>query len=240
MILENKDSIIKLDPRTKLFIMIVSVFVAVKCVAITPIFIFTVILGILLFLEGERYTAIISVSVSMIVIFMYHCMEQSGYTSGLSAFCVVLIMSVRFFFPVVMSLMLFTKTTGMSNLMAAFQKMHVPAAFTIPFIVLIRFMPTISDEWDGIKKAMRFRGITFNWKSILLKPAQTMEYMMVPLLFSSVELMDELASSAMARGLDSNNKRSSYADAQMRVIDYLIILLFIVFLIYMQTGINMR
>ena len=233
MITENKNSILKLDPRTKMVILIVSMVVAVKCVSLKPALIYALMLGIILFLEGERYSAIVSLSAVMIIIFMYTCVEQGDYSSVLNMICMSLLIMIRFFCPIAMALILFTKTTGMSHLMAAFQKMHLPMVFVIPFVVLIRFMPTIADEWTGIKKAMLFRGIEVNLKSVLFRPVQTMEHTMVPLLFSSVELMDELASSAMVRGLDSTKKRSSYAKAEMRMTDYLLVMIFIGFMVYM-------
>ena len=88
-----------------------------------------------------------------------------------------------------------------------------------------------ADEWESIKKAMLFRGIKFDLKNLLLKPARTIEYILVPLLFSSMSLMEELASSAMARGLDSNRKRSCYSTVKMKFRDYAVLFLFLGFIV---------
>lgn len=229
----NNTSIIKADPRTKLLILVISMIIPLKCVTVFPSLVFAALLCVMLFLEGEKYLSVICFCISIIIMCLYAGAVKGGFGSVLNMICMSVMVLIRFFCPITMALLLFTKTTDMSHLISSFQKMHLPMVFVIPFVVLIRFIPTIFDEWDGIKKAMLFRGIEFKLKSFITKPAQIIEYTMVPLLFCSVELMDELASSAMARGLDSNRKRSSYVEARLRVTDYSIILIFAGFLAYM-------
>ena len=51
-------------------------------------------------------------------------------------------------------------TTKVSEFVLAMQRMHIPEAFIIPFSVMFRFFPTISEEAGSIGNAMRMRGIT--------------------------------------------------------------------------------
>ena len=229
----NDNSIIKADPRTKLLLLIISMIIPLKCVTIFPSLVYAALLCVMLCLEGEKYLSVISFVAAMIIMCLYAGAAKGGFGSLLNMICMSVMLLIRFFCPITMALMLFTKTTDMSHLISSFQKMHLPMVFVIPFVVLIRFIPTIFDEWDGIKKAMLFRGIEFKLKSFLTKPIQIIEYTMVPLLFCSVELMDELASSAMARGLDSDRQRSSYVEARLGAYDFLVILVFVGFLAYM-------
>ncbi|MCR5720212.1 MAG: energy-coupling factor transporter transmembrane protein EcfT [Lachnospiraceae bacterium] len=229
MFLDNGSTSSRLDPRTKLLILIVTAVFAGRCVTTVPAIICTVILGVLLAFEGKVFSALKGIVLALIFYAIFDGAQTTELSGIFGAVYHGLLLLVRYFCPILMALNLFTKTTGMGELIASFQKMKLPTGFVIPFIVMIRFMPTVNDEWNGIRKAMMFRGIEFNLKNVLTKPALMVEYIMVPLLFSCVALMDELASSAMARGLDSGKNRSSYVEVKMTMADYMVIILFVAF-----------
>ncbi len=238
MIYENTNSILKLDPRTKLVILLATMFFSLRNLSLMPAIICIAFLGLLIFLEGQGFTSVKYCLVCLIFLLIFNGVAGRGNDSSINMICTAIMIMIKFLCPITMALALFTKTTKMADLISAFQKMHLPTTFVIPFIVMIRFMPTVSDEWDSIKKAMLFRGIKFNLRNLLFKPAQTIEYILVPLLFSSMSLMDELASSAMARGLDSNNRRSTYSIVKMKLRDYLILFSFLGFVIISLVKFN--
>ena len=60
-----------------------------------------------------------------------------------------------------------------------------------------------------------------NTKNILLHPLRTCEYAVIPLVIRSMTIADELAASAMTRGLDLETKRTSYRDVRLRPRDFL-------------------
>ena len=231
MISENDNSILKLDPRTKLAILMGTMVFSLRNLSVVPAIICIVLLGFLLFLEGEGFSAVKWFSCCTIVLLIFNSVTKNINGSTVNMICAAIMVMIKVLCPILMALALFTKTTKMSDLISAFQKMHLPMTFVIPFIVMIRFMPTVSDEWESIKKAMLFRGIKFDLKNLLLKPARTIEYILVPLLFSSMSLMEELSSSAMARGLDSNRKRSCYSTVKMKFRDYAVLFLFLGFIV---------
>ena len=94
--------------------------------------------------------------------------------------------------------------------MAAFRAMHLPLKVIIPVAVIIRFIPSVSDEWSGIRKAMVFRGISLEPSDIIKSPFKIVEYVLIPLLFSCIAVMEEMAAAALARGIESEGKRSSF------------------------------
>ncbi len=61
---------------------------------------------------------------------------------------------------------------------------------------------------------------------MLRHPGKTIEYVLVPLLFSTIGVMEELAAAALARGMDIDVKRSSYEEVRLRAADYITMLLF--------------
>ncbi|MFI3257231.1 MAG: energy-coupling factor transporter transmembrane component T, partial [Spirochaetales bacterium] len=105
------------------------------------------------------------------------------------------------------------------------EKLHVPYVVVIPFTVMFRFFPTVQEEWNGIRRAMAFRGIGMGAKGLVLHPVRSAEHILVPLLFSCVAIMDELVAASLARGLDSDKKRTCYFTLKMKFYDYAIILI---------------
>lgn len=57
-------------------------------------------------------------------------------------------------------------------------------------------------------------------KFIILHPMKTGEYAVVPLIIRSMKIADELATSAMTRGLDLETKRTSYREICLRLKDF--------------------
>ena len=97
----------------------------------------------------------------------------------------------------------------------------------IPLAVMFRFIPTVQDEWNGVRKAMAFRGISMTPGAIFRHPFQTIEYILVPLLFSSVGVMEELAAASLARGMDSERARTSFEEVKLRGADFIAIAFFL-------------
>lgn len=83
----------------------------------------------------------------------------------------------------------------------------LPEAFIIPFSVMFRFFPTISEEAGSIGNAMRMRGIT--GKNFFKNPQAVLEYRIVPLMMSVVTIGNDLSAAALTRGLGNGKKRTS-------------------------------
>ena len=73
---------------------------------------------------------------------------------------------------------------------------------------------------------MAFRGISLSFGSVLRHPGKTIEYVLVPLLFSTVGVMEELAAAALARGMDIDVRRSAFEEVRLRPADTITMLLF--------------
>ena len=110
--------------------------------------------------------------------------------------------------------------------------MRLPAFAVIPVAVLFRFIPTVQEEWSGIKKAMAFRGITVDLASVAKAPLRTVEYVLIPLLFSSISVMEELAAAALARGMDSDKRRTSYEEVRLGAADFVALAVFASLAVY--------
>lgn len=107
-----------------------------------------------------------------------------------------------------------------SDFSTALQNMHFPKGAIITLAVVFRYLPTVSDEFRSIKNTMKLRGVGLTFKYIILHPIKTGEYAIVPLIIRSMKIADELAASAMTRGLDLETKRTSYREIRLRLKDF--------------------
>lgn len=109
-------------------------------------------------------------------------------------------------------------TTTPSEFIAGLKKMHCPAAITIPFAVLFRFFPTIAQEFRSINEAMKMREIRFGGKKV----SKVLEYKIIPMMMCIMRIGEELSMSALVRGLENNNKRTSVIQPKFKVQDFII------------------
>ena len=79
-------------------------------------------------------------------------------------------------------------TTKISEFMAAMNRMRLPQGLAISIAVMMRFFPTLSEEYRSIRDVMRMRRITFGGGKV----TKMIEYRLVPLLFSCISIGDEL------------------------------------------------
>lgn len=122
-------------------------------------------------------------------------------------------------------------TTHMSDLVFSLKKAKFPDAIIIPISVMFRFFSSIKQDYKQISEAMKMNNLGF--KTLLKNPMKFIEFKFVPLLMITVNTADEVAISAMTRGMIVGEKRSSISNAKLRFLDYVLLLL-VLFIIYLN------
>ena len=116
----------------------------------------------------------------------------------------------------------FLMTTKVNEFVLAMEKMHVSQKVIIPLSVMFRFFPTVAEESASISDAMRMRklGICYFWR----RPVEVLEYRMVPLMMSVVNIGEELSASALTRCLGQNKTRTSISDGGFGLLDLILLM----------------
>lgn len=96
------------------------------------------------------------------------------------------------------------------KLTSSIKKLPIPENIMLILIVMLRFAPTVIYEFGEVKDAMKVRGFLSSIRTVLFHPLNTLEYAIVPMVFRSLKIADELASSAIVRGIESPYKKDSY------------------------------
>ena len=88
------------------------------------------------------------------------------------------------------------------DLIASLQRLRLPRGLVITIAVVFRYLPTAADEFRKISATMRLRGVELSARNLVLHPGRSLEYVLVPLIIRTIKIADDLAASAMTRGLD--------------------------------------
>lgn len=217
---------LRLDPRTKLFMVFV-VSSVVLMTATTPLLwavriVMTMIPIALLAIE-KRYASALRFTLlyvaALVLMFFFLSEDSKGILKSLlTGYCGIVVQ----FMPALITAWYVVRTTKIDEFMSSMQKMHVPDGITISLAVVMRFFPTLKEEYLSIRDAMKMRGVMLGGGNA----AKMIEYRMIPLLFSCVNIGDELSAAAVTRGLGGKVRRTSVVELKLRPADFVLITLF--------------
>ena len=240
----GKSFIHKLDPRTKIMIMIllmVTIFWNVGEFLKFPVYlILTLVIYILLRIAGIKVKTILKSLKPMmfmmaflfvINIFVY----QEGYplftipavnfTLYLEAITQTIFIIVRLALMLAVTTILTTTTKpldmtyGLEWYMSPLKAIKFPAheiAMTIS--IALRFIPTILEETQRIIKAQTSRGVDLE-EGKLKEKISAIISLLIPLLISSFQRSEELSDAMEARGYDPSAKRTRYRLLKFKKVD---------------------
>jgi energy-coupling factor transport system permease protein len=101
------------------------------------------------------------------------------------------------------------------NISAFLSRLRAPSGFVLGMLVIFRFFPAMKAAFRSLMESMRNRGL-FRTPHILRHPLATLEYILVPLLLRCLQIADQLAVSAVSRGIEAPVKRESYYDQKIK------------------------
>jgi len=111
-------------------------------------------------------------------------------------------------------------THAIERILSPFSKIGLPAHdIAMMMTIAIRFIPTLTEEIEKIKKAQMARGADFEGKGIR-KRAKAFVPVLVPLFVSAFRRADELALAMEARCYRGNVNRTSMYKLKFKRIDY--------------------
>ena len=219
---------ITLDPRTKL-VMIFGVSFVVMVNAVTPlewgIRIAITLIPIILMISEGKYAAAFRFSLfytaAVVLLKFVLSSESTGFLSAmLLGYCGI----IAQFMPAMITAWYAVRTTKTGEFMSAMQKMHIPDGIAVSLAVVMRYFPTLKEEYSAISDAMKMRGIAFGGGKV----TKMIEYRMIPLLFSCVSIGEELSAAAVTRGLGAPVHRTSPYELRLKAADYVTIGIFII------------
>ena len=202
-----------LDPRAKLYLLLVANLMLFFHVGLATQIVM-VVLFLLPLLAAARWRTALNFGVTYAVLTALGMLDPDAL--GLPWLHVVSALAVGGAYT-------FT-TTSASAFICAMRRMRVPEAVVIPCVVVIRFFPTIAEDYRQIRNAMALRGIASGGWGLVRHPAQSLEYILIPLLMNATNVAQDLSVAALTKGLGREGEHTSRTLIRMTVVDWLVMI----------------
>lgn len=226
---------LRLDPRTKLFLILLCVLSAALAPSLYFQLSLAALIGLLAALCGKwRYALRGIAAYALICAFTVWCM---GVLTGTwRTMFVAFFGLVHRVYACGMLAGLVIGTTRVGEFLSAMARLQVPKKLTIPIAVMLRYLPTIREDWHSIRDAMRLRDVSPTFAGFLKAPAMTVNCIYVPLLTAASKAADELSVAAVTRGIENPKKRTCLVEIQMQPADWVTMAVFLAFLVTELAG----
>ena len=129
-------------------------------------------------------------------------------------------------YPAYLTLKIMSARAQMNEMLYAFDRMHIPKSFSIPLMVVYRYVPTILQEFKRIDESLKMRSLGFSLRN-MKHPIRTVGNYIVPILARSEKISEGLSAASLCKGLNTERDRTSLTDVRISVQDiiYLVIML---------------
>ncbi|WP_226803397.1 energy-coupling factor transporter transmembrane component T [Bifidobacterium cebidarum] len=225
-----------LDPRTKLFLLLTANLMLFFHVTVTTQIILVTIFLIPLVVAG-RWKLTLNFALTYAVLTGLGFLDPDAlgvpWLHVISALAVGCTMMLPCF---ITGAYAFT-TTSPSEFICAMRRMHVPESVVIPCVVVIRFFPTIAEDYRQIRNAMALRGIAAGGWGLVRNPAQSLEYILIPLLMNATNVAQDLSVAAVTKGLGHTGMHTSRTQIRLRIIDWLAMIVVLIPLVLDIAGV---
>ena len=208
----------ELDPRTVLGI--VFIFITLGLAINKPLSSHILLLICNMYLiTSKAYRECVLYSVIYIIIagLMFYIYHIPNTTLALTI--VSISYFVQKFVIAVMMIEFLKRKTSMPYVISAMQTMKFPNAVAIPFIVILRYMPTLREDYGYLKDSLKIRGIRTFGIEFFIHPIRSLEFMIVPILFRSIRVAEELSTSVLLRGIENYKNRTNIYPLKFTKID---------------------
>ena len=204
---------LRLDPRAKLYLLLLGNLTLFLHVSLATEIILVVLLLSLYFLAGKTKNGIrmASVYAMLVGIDLFLIPVAEGI---LLNFLSLLSVGIRMMLPCVISGGYAFSTTTVGEMVCGLRKLYVPETIIIPSVTVIRFFPTIAEDYRQIRNAMALRGISFR------NPMEALEYILIPLLMNSNNVAQDLSVAAMTKGISLPGQHTSMVELSMKWYDW--------------------
>ena len=212
---------LRLDIRTKIFILVIANILMFKMMTVPVHLIvalcFSIYLGISSnFKRMSRFFGIY-LFFTAYEVFFAHTVTLQVIDSFL---LLTALMFKTLYFPLCAGMAL-VSSSKVSELICFLRSIKLPKKMIIVLAVLYRFFPVLLTDYKLITNSLRMKGIGVSRGYYLLHPIKFFEYVFVPYVIISTNIANEQSVSCLCRGIDNEEKPSSYIELKFNKIDYL-------------------
>lgn len=214
-----------IDPRTKIAILLLCVLSA----TMAPSMRYEMLLVLLIACLGIACRKVrYSIIGALVYVAVYFVTIAAWKTHGsVQVMLVAFLGLVHKVYPCGILSGIIISTTKAGEFLTAMNRSRVPRKIVIPVAVMLRYLPTVREDWHFIKDAMKMRDISPSLRSFLTNPGMTIECIYVPLMMAACKTADELTVSSVTRGIENPKPRTSIVQIGLGVWDIVVTVCFL-------------
>ena len=207
----------KLDPRTKLYLILLANLLLFFHADRTTEMILVALFLIPLYGAGKKKTALhfFVIYSLMIAADIWLIPIAQGFWLN---FISLLSVGIRIMLPCLITGAYAFTTTTVGEFVCAMRKLRIPESIIIPCVVVIRYFPTVKEDYIQIRSAMSLRGI--GGMGFLRHPARTLEYILIPLLMNSSSVAQDLSVAALTKGISIPGRHTCMSELRVTWLDW--------------------
>ena len=225
-----------INPCTKIVLLFLCIIISSILPSIEYELAFVALIAIFSLINRKIKIAFTGILIYLLVYFLSILTVRYGSNTFRSLFMPFLGL-VNKIYPVCMLSMTILSTTKVGEFLSAMDYVNVSKKISIPLAVMLRYIPTIKEDWLYIKDSMRFRGISPSFFGFIKNPSLTVECIYSPMIIMAAKAADELTIASITRGIESPNKRTSIIRINFGILDYLSLIIGVIlttFTIYLR------
>ena len=220
-----------LDPRAKLFLILICVLASMFAPSLAYQFALVVLIAILGIFFG-KWKYVIKAVCFYAVICVLTVWIMAEMTGTLRTMFIAFLGLFHKVYACGMLAGIVLSTTKVNEFLSAMNRVHAPKKLVIPLAVMLRYIPTIQEDWRYIKDAMRMRDVSPSLGGFLSHPGMTVECIYVPLMMTASKAADELSIASVTRGIENPNPRTCLVQIKCGIADWMIMAVAVAFLIF--------
>ena len=207
-----------LDPRTKILLLLLCIFSAMMAPSLLYELGLVVLIGLLGVCFGKWKYAWKGVLFYALIVLLTIWIMDTMTGTWRTMFIAFLGLFYKVY-PCGMLSGIVISTTKVSEFLSAMNRIHAPQKLVIPLAVMLRYIPTIQEDWRFIKDAMRMRDVSPSLKGFLTHPGITVECIYVPLMMAASKAADELSIASITRGIENPKPRTCLVQIHIGLMD---------------------
>ena len=210
----------RLDPRAKLYLLLLANLMLFFHVGTGAEAAATALFLLLFFLSGKTKSGLrLSILYFGLLAVDLFVVPRAGEGVLLNLLSLVSV-GVRMMLPCIITGAYAFSTTTIGELTSALRRMHVPESVIVPCAVVVRFFPTVGEDYRQIRAAMALRGIAEGKAALLLHPMQSLEYILMPLLMNGNNVAQDLSVAALTKGIGLPGTHTCMTELNLTLWDF--------------------
>lgn len=203
------------DPRILIIQVLAVSILASSLQSIFALFLLVLLLDLMmLFFKGWKFfikSILEYVSAAALLMLLKH--THIPVISDIFPLFILLLLKI---YPMYLSARFLIVKAPMNEMFYALEKWKIPKMVLIPLLVIYRYIPTLLKEIGFIRESVKMRNLHYKTKEKILHPLQHMENYLVPLLYRSEKISEELSAAAVCKGLSTVRERSCITDVRFK------------------------